>query len=96
MVSLCKDCNGIACGVVDVAVAAESDAAEAEGGGFVLGSGVAVFSGTHEEVESNPYDVYNALCLGVAVDVVFKYVVHDSGWEWFDAFWQRVCSSAAA
>ena len=68
-------CNGLTGGVEDVAVAAEGDVAEAEGDGFVLVSGVTVFTGPHEEVEANPDDVCNALCLGITVDTVYKYVV---------------------
>ena len=57
MTGLCKNCNGIACRVEDAAIAVESYVSEAEGGEFVLGSSIAVFSGPHEEVESNPDDV---------------------------------------
>ena len=75
MVGLCEDCNGVTCRVEDVAVAAEGDVTEAEGGGFILGSVVTVFARLHEEVEANPDDVCDALCLDIAVGVVFEDVM---------------------
>ena len=74
-----EDCDGVTGEVEDVAVVAEGDVAEAEGGGLVLGAVVAVFSGPHEEVEANPDDVFDALCFGVSADVVGEDVVQDGG-----------------
>ena len=62
---------------------------------FFLAS-VAVFAGPHEEVESSPDNVRNALCSGVAVDVVLENVIQDGGGEKIDSFWWRVHSSVAA
>ena len=79
-----------------MAVVAEGDVAEAEEGGFVLGSSVAVSAGPHEEVEYHPNDAFNALCFGVDVDVVLEDIVQDGGGERFDPFWRRVRSSVSA
>ena len=69
---------------------AEGDVTEAEGGGFVFGAVL------HEEVEADSDDVDNALQSGVAMYVLVEDAVQDGCWEWFDAVWQRVCSSVAA
>ena len=56
-----EDGDGVVGGAEDVAIAAEGDVTEVEGGGFVFGAGVAVFAWSHEEVEANPDDVGDAL-----------------------------------
>ena len=91
-----EESDGVTSGDKDVAIAEEGDVVEAERDGFVFGAGVAVFSGLHEEVDANPDDVCNALCFGVALDVVGEDVVQDGCWERFGAFWRRVCASVAA
>ena len=90
-----EDGDGVTSLAEDVAVVSEGDVAEAEGGGFVLGAGVAVFTGPNEEIDANPDDVCDAMCFGVAADVVGEDVVQDGCWELFDALWRRVCSSVA-
>ena len=91
-----EDGNGVVGGAEDVAVASEGDVTEAEGGGFVFGACMTVFTWSHEEVEANPDDVSDALQFGVAADVLCEDVVQDGCWEWFDVVWRRVCSSVAA
>ena len=73
-----------------MAVALEGDVTEVEMGRFVVSSSVAVFAGMHEEEESDPDDVCNALYFCVPDDVV-----QDSVGEQFDLVWWRVLSCVA-
>ena len=82
--------------VKDLSAVAESDVAEAERSGLVVGAGISVLAGAHEEVEANPDDICNALFFGVPVDVVLEDVVEDCDGEGFDALWRRVLLSVAA
>ena len=66
------------------------------GFGVAVGTGVAVFSRLHEEIEANPYDVCDAIFFCRAGDVVCEDVVEDRDWEGFDTLSCRVCSSVAA
>ena len=91
---MCAD--GVVCEAEDVAVAAEVDVTEVEGGRIVFGACIAVFAWLHEEVEANPDNVGNALQFAVASYVVVKDVMQDGRWEQFDVVWQRVHSSVAA
>ena len=61
-----------------------------------FGAGVAVFAWPHEEVETDPDNVGNALRFCVAADVLGDDVVQDSCWEWFDALRWRVLLNVAA
>ena len=61
MVCAQEDSDGVTGRAEDVAIAAEGDVAEAEGGGFVFGANIAVFARLHEEVEANQDDICDAL-----------------------------------
>ena len=75
MVRLGKVSDWITGGVEDFSAVAESDVAEAERSGLVFGASVVVLVGAHEEVESDPDDIRDALFFGVPVDVVLEDVV---------------------
>ena len=51
-----------------------------------------MFAWLHEEVETNPDEISNALCFCVSADVLGEDVVQDGCWEWFDVLgWRVLC-----
>ena len=76
--------EGVTFSIEDVFMTTEGDVAEAKGCGSVVAAGVAVFVWAHEEVESNPDEVYNALLSGAAVVAAAKDVMYNGGGDGFD------------
>ena len=60
--------------------AAEHDVVETEQRWVVVRAPITELSWTHKEIEPNPNDFSNTLCLGVTSDVVLEDIVEDCGW----------------
>ena len=80
MVCTREDGNGDVRGSEDVAIASEGGLADTEGGGLFVCACVTVFTWLHEEVETDPDDVNNALPFSISTDVMFEDFVQDGSW----------------